>query len=114
MKKIIKYGLITIGFLISVSCEKEIPVTDIEKIEKELKEFVNNNEITKCNIILMYGESTYIEHEDADFSIGGGFVIVKASANGGTYEDRYNLLYLSRYRLSINNKLGLYFANTHY
>ena len=96
-----------------VSCEKE-PETDIEIIENQLKDFVSDNGITKCSIILILGETTYTEHENVDFSISGGFVIIKVSANGEEYQDRYNLLYLSKYMFSVDKNLGLYFANTHF
>jgi hypothetical protein len=113
MKKLFNLTLILLTLIFFVSCEKE-PDTDIEIIESQLKDFVNEHGIKKCSIILMYGETRYTEHENVDFSISNGFVIVKASANGGDYQDRYNLLYLSKYMLDINNNLGLYFANTHF
>ena len=100
--------------LISFSaCESE-PITDITKIEKELKTVVKDKGFTKCSVVVMYGESTYTEHSDVDFTINGGFVVVTAYANGRTYEDRYNLLFMSKYMIDVDNKLVLYFANTHY
>ena len=100
--------------LVSFSaCENE-PITDIAKIEKELKTVVKDNGFTKCSVVGMHGESAYTEHDDVDFTISGGFVVVTAYANGGTYEDRYNLLYLSKYMIDIDNKLVLYFANINY
>jgi len=112
MKKLLNLALILFAITVFVSCEKE-PDTDIEIIEKQLKDFVSDNGITRCSIILMYGEKTSTEHENVEFSISNGFVIVKAWA-GAQYQDRYNLLYLSKYMFDINNNLGLYFANTHY
>ena len=111
MKRFVKYGVLVLAFLFLLSWKKDVISTDIEKIEKELKAFINTNDIKKCSIILVSQESSYVEHENTEFSISGGFVIVKASANGGEYEDRYNLLYLSKYRLSIDNHLGLYFIS---
>ena len=104
MKKKIVFGIcVFILSAVFMSCEKE-PVTDIAKIEKELKSVIKENGITKCNIVLLYGEKTYREHRSADFSIKGGFLAVDS--------DRYNLLYLSKYE--INYEITFYFANTHY
>ena len=92
-----------------VSCEKE-PITDIGVIEKNLKEIVEANNISKCSIYLLYGEQDYTEHQNADFKIEDGFVIVD--------RDRYNLLYLSKYVLTSwdgykeNDYIIFYFANT--
>ena len=62
----------------------------------------------------MYGETTYTPRTDVNFSISGGFVRVIDTANGIPFEERYNLLYLSKYMLGIDNKLAFYFANTHF
>jgi hypothetical protein len=113
MKRLLNFALILMTLAFFISCEKE-PQTDIEIIENQLKNFVSDNDIKKCSIILMYAETTYTEHENVDFSISRGFVIIKASANGGEYQDRYNLLYLSKYMLDTDRNLGLYFANTHF
>lgn len=79
-----------------------------------MKTVVKEKGLTKCSIVVMYGESTYTEYSDVDFTINGGFITVNTYANGKPYENRYNLLYLSKYMISIDNKLALYFANTHY
>jgi len=98
---------------ISFSGCKDEPLTDIEKIEKELKEVVKEKGITKCSIVVMYGESTYTEYSNVSFSIGGGFVIVTDNSNSNAIEVRYNLLYLSKY-FTDSKGIALYFANTHY
>ncbi len=112
MKKLLNFALIVIALSIFVSCEKNTE-TDIEIIEDQLNEFVSDKGITKCSIILMSGENRNNEHIDVDFSISNGFVIVKGQAGGKEYQDRFNLLYLSRYILYTDNTLGLYFASTH-
>ena len=113
MRNVIKLSIILLLSISFFSCEKE-PITDIAKIEKELKTVIKDKGFTKCSIIVMYGETTYTEHSDVKFTINGGFVIVKAYVNNTPYEERYNLLYLSKYMIGTDNKLALYFANTHY
>lgn len=81
-----------------VSCEKE-PITDIGVIEKELKETVEEYNLTKCEVRIVDGRT---KHIDADFEIKGGFLYVE--------EHRYNLLYLSEYYPS-HNTLICYFTN---
>jgi len=112
MKNIIKLSIILLMFILFSGCKDE-PVTDIEKIEKGLKEVVKEKGITKCSIVVMYGESTYTEYSNVSFSIDGGFVIVTDNSNSNTIEVRYNLLYLSKY-FTDSKGIALYFANTHY
>ncbi|MBP1672586.1 MAG: hypothetical protein H6Q25_401 [Bacteroidetes bacterium] len=113
MKRLLHFAFILLTITFFVSCEKQ-PDTDIEIIEKQLQEFVSDNGLSKCTIIDMNGETSHTEHTNVDFSISNGFVIVNASGNYGEYQDRYNLLYLSKYMLDSNNNLVLYFANTHF
>ena len=112
MKNIIKLSIILLMFILFSGCKDE-PVTDIEKIEKGLKEVVKEKGITKCSIVVMYGESTYTEYSNVSFSIGGGFVIVTDNSNSNAIEVRYNLLCLSKY-FTDSKGIALYFANTHY
>lgn len=58
---------------IFVSCEKE-PITDIGVIEKELKETVEEYNLTKCEVRIVDGRT---KHIDADFEIKGGFFMLK-------------------------------------
>jgi len=112
MKNIIKLSVILLMFISFSACEDE-PVTDIAKIEKELKAVVKDKGITKCSILVMYGGSVYTEYSNVNFSISGGFVIVTDNSNSNTIEVRYNLLYLSKY-FTDSKGIALYFANTHY
>lgn len=112
MKKLIHFTLILLSLSFFTSCEKQSD-TDIEIIEKQLQEFVSDNGISKCTIILMNGETPHTDYENVDFSISDGFVIIKESANGGEFQVRYNLLYLSKYMLDINNNFVLFFTNSH-
>ena len=98
--------------LISFSaCESE-PITDIGKIEKELKTVVKDNGITKCSVIVYDSNlSPKVVYSNTDFSItNGSLVIVADHVSGGKYEQRYNLLYLSNYEFS-DGYIYLYFSN---
>jgi hypothetical protein len=113
MKKLLSLGLMVMVITVIPSCKKDNLETDIEKIEKELSAFVSENGITKCTIIFNWeGPEQITVAQNMDFSISGGFVIVRQSSGGFTNEDRYNLLYLSWYSLSTNStnkELILYF-----
>jgi len=112
MKKVLNLVLILITLSLFTACDKD---TDIEIIQNQLQDFVKEKKITKCTIIVMYGESTYVEHRDVDFTIDNGFVVVKEIGNyNKEYQDTYNLMYLSKYMYDIDNKLALYFSNTHF
>ncbi len=114
MKKVLNLTLILITLSLFMSCDKN-PDTDIEIIQNQLQNFVKEKNITKCTIIVMYGESIYTEHQDVDFTIENGFVVIKEMGNlNKEYQDTYNLMYLSKYMYDIDNKLVLYFSNTHF
>ena len=109
MKKYYQVALITLLLLVSLSCEKE-QLTDIDKIENELATFVSDNKIIKCTVELLYANQVNTVFVNESFTISNGFLsIVKVS---GQYknEDRFNLLYLSRYRLSSDKIIVLTFA----
>jgi hypothetical protein len=110
MKKLLLLGLMLMVFSIIPSCKKDNPETDVDEIEKEIIALVNNNAITKCSIFLNYGAITAAQN--MDFSISGGCVIITQSLGDWTIEDRYNLLHLSRYEISIaptNKTIDFYF-----
>ena len=109
MKKLFSIGLILLLLFINVSCEKE-QLTDIVKIENELAAFVSENNVSKCNVKLMYASQVNIVYTNESFTISNGFLrIVKVN---GQYkeEDRFNLLYLSRYSLASDKVIVLTFA----
>lgn len=112
MRNVIKLSIILLLSISFFSCEQE-PVTDIAKIEKELKTVIKEKGLTKCSIVVMYGESTYTEYSNIDFTISGGFVIVNDNSNNNVIQVRYNLLYLSKY-FTDTKGIAFYFANTHY
>jgi len=112
MKNLIRFSLVLVLLVSFSACEPE-PVTDITKIEKELKTVVKEKGITKCSIVVMYGETIHTEYSNIDFTINGGFIVVKDNSNSNAIEVRYNLLYLSKY-FTDSKGIALYFANTHY
>lgn len=109
MKKISVIGLILILFSIFPSCQKDID-TDIEIIQNELRHYINENNITKCDIIAILGDQYYTYYSSVSFSIDNGFVIVEDNS-GNT--DKYNLLYLSRYYLQTigEKKIVMFFSS---
>lgn len=96
------------------SCESE-PITDLAKIEKELKTVIKNNAITKCSIITY--DSNLNEkaiYTNSDFSIkSGSIVIIALHISGEKYEQRYNLLNLSNYKFA-NGYIYFYFSMINY
>ncbi len=109
MKKYLLFALILVAPMLFSSCENDLN-TDMETIEAQLREFVNLNEVTRCTVVVMQREETFVEHQNVAFELYTGFLVITAS---GT-EYRYNLLYLSKYSLDTSNKLILYFSNSHY
>jgi len=113
MKKFICLTVLCLGLL--CSCE---PQTDILVIEKELKTIIKENGITKCTIINLYGERTYVEHIKVDFEIKNGFICINHIDEYGNttgIQYKYNLLYLSKYEIFPWEKvIDCYFANTHF
>lgn len=111
MKNLIKYTpIILLCFVLLASCESE-PITDLAKIEKELKTVIKNNAITKCSIITY--DSNLNEkaiYTNSDFSIkSGSIVIIALHISGEKYEQRYNLLNLSNYKFA-NGYIYFYFS----
>jgi hypothetical protein len=100
--------------LVSLSaCESE-PITDISKIEKELKAVVKDNGITKCSVIVYDSNlSPKVVYSNTDFSISNGSLVISGKLiSGNNYEQRYNLLYLSNYVFS-DNYISFYFSNVY-
>ena len=112
MKQLLKLCIVLSLIVGLQACERE-PDTDIAFIEKNLKNFVKNAGVTKCNIHILYGERGELKHTNVDFEIKDGFVCV----NRENSEYRYNLLFLSKYEIYNGYNppiLGLYFANTYW
>lgn len=112
MKKLTTILILFSAFFFLPSCEKESEMeTDITIIENQLKLFVDENDIDNFTIYLMYGDHTSMfsyTYPAKNVIIKNGFITVKTEGN----DERYNLLYLSRFKLMANKTVGLYFANT--
>lgn len=111
MKTLVKCSLFILFFsVISTSCKEDENITDQEKIENELKSFVESHNITKCSI-REFNNGTY---EDviyqSTFKFSNGFIVVDKVFPTVTQEYRYNLLYLYNYRISDNNILFMEFV----
>ena len=112
MKKVLNLALILITLSLFTACERD---RDIEYIENILQSFIKENKISKCTIIVISGGSSNTEHQDVDFTIENGFVIVKANeADNKEYQEKYNLKYISEYMYDVdNNSLLFYFKSPH-
>jgi hypothetical protein len=113
MRNVVRFSVIILLLMSFVGCENE-PITDIAKIEKELKIVVKDHGITKCSVVVRDNSSNaIIEFSNTDFIVNNGCLIVFGTNYAGTkYEKRYNLLYLSTYEFS-GNFMYLYFANVY-
>lgn len=101
MRKLLKLGILLIAITFFVSCSNNEPenLTDIDKIEANLKKVVDANGVTKCTIFVSLSDSTQKElYSDVDFSISNGFLVISGNdINNKKFEISYNLLYLSTY-----------------
>lgn len=112
MKKTLNLVLILITLSLFTSCESD---TDIEIVQNQLQSFVKENKITKCTIIVLDGEYAYTDHQNVDFTIEKGFVVINGNGeNNKVYQERYNLMFLSKYLYNVDNRLVLYFYGTQF
>lgn len=108
MKKVLNLVLMLITLSLFSSCESD---TDIEIVQNQLQSFVKENKVTKCTIIVQTGENVSTDHQNVDFTIEKGFVVIKGLGLNNKGQERYNLLFLSKYVHTADNKLVLYFCN---
>jgi|GEM_PF-4997070 len=108
MKKILNLVLMLITLSLFSSCESD---TDIEIVQHQLQSFIKESKATKCTIIVQTGEKVSTEHQNVDFTIEKGFVVIKGLGLNNKAQERYNLLYLTKYTNTADNKLVLYFCN---
>ena len=111
MKKVLNLVLMLITLSLFSSCESD---TDIEIVQNQLQSFVKENKVTKCTIIVQTGENVSTDHQNVDFTIEKGFVVIKGLGLNNKGQERYNLLFLSKYLYNIDNSLVLYFYGTPY
>jgi len=99
----VRFSVLLVLLISFAGCESE-PVTDIAKIEKELKTVVKDNGITKCSVVMRnYNYQASEEFYNSDFTISNGSLIIHGvNYLGATSEKRYNLLNLSSYDFSGN------------
>jgi hypothetical protein len=109
MKKLCALSFTLILMSLISSCEKNRE-TDIEIIQNELNHFVNDNNISKCDIVVILGDQYSTYYSSVSFSIDNGFVIVRDDSNN---IDKYNLLFLSRYALQTfgEKKIIMFFSS---
>lgn len=87
-------------------------VTDIDKIETELKRVINENGVTKCTIFVYQPDLTQkVIMSNVDFIVSNGFLVISGyNLNNEKFEIRYNLLYLSDFTVR-GGQLYLNFTN---
>ena len=109
MKNLVRFSVLLVFLISFAGCESE-PVTDIAKIEKELKAVVKDNGITKCSVVERGNNYQASEvFYNADFTISNGSIIIHGENYlGATSEKRYNLLQLTSYDFS-GNYIYFYF-----
>jgi hypothetical protein len=104
-----------------ISCEKEEVkakefLSDTERIEKEIQSVVDKYSISKCDVYLWneaYSAQQIVKvHNEIDFKLSNGFLVINSIADSDLNERRYNLLYLSKFTYSPapNENLSFYFS----
>ena len=115
MNKLIRNGVLFLLFCITLSCEKEVFITDSLRIADELKSVVEKHKLEHCNIYLVVNGSEEIKHAGTNFEISNGFIIVNEQLGINLFlESRYNLMYLSKYEIRYSENgifLNLFFSN---
>jgi hypothetical protein len=109
MKTISRILIFFLFTLITIACEKEDFSSDREIIESELKSIVNEEGITKCDIIEFYNNAWHTTITNSSFSFSNGFIIVYNSDPNFTIQYRYNLSFLYSYNFA-GDKIFLYFT----
>ncbi len=104
MKKVIQACLFIIPVLFFVSCQEDEAITDLAKIEENLKDYVRETNVSKCTITIVQGDRSNFDPQPVEFEIEDGFLIVKQDSYA-----RYNLLYLLQYYISSDGYLQLTF-----
>jgi ABC-type lipopolysaccharide export system ATPase subunit len=109
MKNLVRFSILLVLLISFAGCESE-PITDIAKIEKELKAVVKDHGITRCSVVVRdYNFQAKEEFYNTDFTISNGSIIVHGvNYSGAKSERRYNLLQLSSYDFS-GNYIYFYF-----
>lgn len=92
-----------------------VNLTDMDKIEAELKRVVEENGITKCTIYVYQPDLTQkVIYSNLDFTISNGCLVISGyNLDNEKYEIRYNLLYLSDYSVR-SGQIYLNFTNVFY
>lgn len=77
MKNSGKILLILLISMVVFSCQKEEVEPEIPLIEKELREFISANGITKCTIREFQGNAYWEPVQQSPFRISNGFLIAR-------------------------------------
>lgn len=111
MKTFLKLSMLVFFIsLLTTSCKKDDPLTDLDKIEHELKSFASDRNITKCSIREFQSNGNIEVISESPFSFSNGFIMVSKMYGLNTVEFRYNLLNLYNYYKADRNILYLEFV----
>ena len=101
MKNLVRFSILLVLLISFAGCESE-PITDIAKIENELKTVVKDNRITMCSVVVRdYNYQAKEVFYQAEFTISNGCIIIHGvNYSGDPSEKRYNLLQLQSYDFS--------------
>jgi hypothetical protein len=111
MKTFLKMSILVLFItFLTTSCEKDENLTDLDKIELELKTFASNNNLTRCTIREFRNDDWVEEVKESTFSFSNGFIVVNKEYPSVSLEFRYNLLNLYTYRAFDNSVLFLEFV----
>lgn len=107
MNKLVKTIFMLSLIFVFFSCEEEDDsMLESERVANTLRKVIEGYRINECSIILVYGEQSFLAHNNVDFRIEDGFVIV-----GGS--EYYNLLNLTKFEVfDTGDPITLYFENT--
>ena len=100
MKTIKRFSIFIFIILMTLSCKKNDEMTDLDKIELELKAFVADNNLTKCSIREFQNGTWEDFITESSFSFSNGFILVNKVYPTVTLELRYNLINLYSFRNS--------------
>ncbi|MDY0344720.1 MAG: hypothetical protein RBR28_14175 [Lentimicrobium sp.] len=108
MKTLLKMSIVVlfVSFL-TMSCEKDENLTELDKIELEVKTFASNNKLTRCTIREHQGDSWVELVRESPFTFSNGFIVANQVYPSATKEVRYNLLNLYSYQKADNSVLFL-------
>ncbi len=104
MKKTIQTGLLLLPIMFFISCQEDEVITDLVKIEENLKNYVAEHNVSTCSIWFVEGDRYFVGYDRVKFEIEDGFLKVDEAPYVS-----YNLLYLLQYYKNDDGNLEITF-----